>query len=829
MSGARTVSVKSAASAAEEASQSASCDERNRRRRREVLRVRALQATLVLTVVCCIVGGVVAPWLLATRSAEVSVRKTLVSLVASAAEGTRDVVLSALLDASLAAAEARDALERGLVDTADPSAVLRELLRVGRRFSSATQFVHVSVGYTDQTLLSAAYDRTSGAEMLQLMSSDDNATLRTWAVDPESDFNSSCPAGQFDNRGGVSPGWVAETIVANGTYWASRFSAQYPVEQVVVSHQSAVSVGGSVVGAVAVEIPLEVLSDRLQSVSLSRNSRLVVVEAGGDVVAASTVDVTEATRVNALSVDDPIVAHFARVVAARASDSQQPFFVDEQQTSQHSTDIGGRSDTYILSHSYGLKWALLMAYSEKDYTASMRKSNNEAFAAGVCVLVGAPVVVGLVSWLMIKAVVLLAIRMEEKFELKTALDIALEKLSRVQEGQLGQKAIDSILQSVIDLLSKTDTFLFVDQGGQAVGGLDSDQKEWLDSEMLGKMAGPRAPTVSRSTSGLARGPSKSVSVSLCNSDFDRWSFDVWRLEEQPHPLVAVAMEALSRHGLVDHFHMNEDVLTAFLKRIEGLYLSVPYHNVLHACDVTQAVHSLLCSNTGLGLDPLEHLALLLSAVYHDVGHPGKNNAFQIEAETDLAMLYNDSSVLENYHLSVLACLTPEQQREFRRMSISLIMGQFNALCQASGGELLLEESAENRMTVMKAIIKLADVNNVSRTRKVMLPWAHRIFEEQLRQGDEEGRMGLPMSVYTDRRTARIERLQANFAQFVTIPMLRTLGTVLAIEEPLGNLLENADYWAHAACEQVADTEPTPHPAEAAAANPDKERQQEQAE
>jgi cAMP-specific phosphodiesterase 4 len=36
---------------------------------------------------------------------------------------------------------------------------------------------------------------------------------------------------------------------------------------------------------------------------------------------------------------------------------------------------------------------------------------------------------------------------------------------------------------------------------------------------------------------------------------------------------------------------------------------------------------------------------------HDLGHPGRNNAFQVATESELALLYNDKSVLEMMHIS----------------------------------------------------------------------------------------------------------------------------------------------------------------------------------
>jgi hypothetical protein len=55
----------------------------------------------------------------------------------------------------------------------------------------------------------------------------------------------------------------------------------------------------------------------------------------------------------------------------------------------------------------------------------------------------------------------------------------------------------------------------------------------------------------------------------------------------------------------------------------------------------------------MGLEDLisceERLACLVAAACHDVDHPGYNNAFLISTASPLALRYNDTAVLENYH------------------------------------------------------------------------------------------------------------------------------------------------------------------------------------
>jgi hypothetical protein len=79
----------------------------------------------------------------------------------------------------------------------------------------------------------------------------------------------------------------------------------------------------------------------------------------------------------------------------------------------------------------------------------------------------------------------------------------------------------------------------------------------------------------------------------------------------------------------------------------------PYHNSTHAADVTQA---LLCILTQDRLDThftdLELFALILSAILHDVAHPGFSNLFLTKTQDEQALMYNDQSTNEALSLSI---------------------------------------------------------------------------------------------------------------------------------------------------------------------------------
>lgn len=182
--------------------------------------------------------------------------------------------------------------------------------------------------------------------------------------------------------------------------------------------------------------------------------------------------------------------------------------------------------------------------------------------------------------------------------------------------------------------------------------------------------------------------------------------------------------------------------------------SVLYHNWRHACDVLQATFCFLLSigavppfpigksrpDTPLSplgslIDPFHALVLLISAIGHDVGHPGVNNLFLVTVKAPLAQLYNDKSVLESFHCAAYSQILRRYwssvftDNNMRRMMIKTILAtdmglhtdfmmQMEGLqkrCPQSSTQLEAwsdKEKEDTRELLMCLLIKCADICNV---------------------------------------------------------------------------------------------------------------------
>ena len=189
---------------------------------------------------------------------------------------------------------------------------------------------------------------------------------------------------------------------------------------------------------------------------------------------------------------------------------------------------------------------------------------------------------------------------------------------------------------------------------------DLDKQTTLGAVCARSMAFERRPHCPLVMSGITcydpQMPEQISAINKALEGVDQWEWEIFPLVEasQGHPLQVLGLHILQKWDLPQKLKIDEQKLCMWLAYIESQYVDTPYHNQIHAADVTQTVHAVLASGGFRAfLSDLQVLALLLTAMMHDVGHDGFNNNYHKQAQTERALTFNDQSIQENYHLRVL--------------------------------------------------------------------------------------------------------------------------------------------------------------------------------
>lgn len=328
-----------------------------------------------------------------------------------------------------------------------------------------------------------------------------------------------------------------------------------------------------------------------------------------------------------------------------------------------------------------------------------------------------------------------------------------------------------------------------------------------------------------------------------------WNFDVIGLAGLPEiagqPLTVTGAHLVDRCHMctkipismlgegITHSRLRERILV-FLSAIEGMYLQTPYHNAIHATDVMQTM------NVFFEMDFFESLAkerlgsrliCLMAAACHDVAHTGQTNAYHVATCSDLAILYNDISPLENMHVSQAFQLMREQPaadwlgsfaREhtnpdsgktwnifsrMRRYLVVMILGTDNAKHAenvttlkdwVAQGERRADPHAgmEWQLFALQTALHAADISNPSKKPEIAMPWASRVLEEFWAQGDlEKQELGIVSMPMFDRDQMNVPLSQIGFIQFIVLGLYEPLVQLTPeLQEHLEQLRQNKKYW-----------------------------------
>ncbi len=304
---------------------------------------------------------------------------------------------------------------------------------------------------------------------------------------------------------------------------------------------------------------------------------------------------------------------------------------------------------------------------------------------------------------------------------------------------------------------------------------------------------------------------------------DKCDFNIFELDNLlgKKTVIYVATEILNTFPFVDSGDVPSNILKNFITQIVEHYdrEKAIYHNDLHAGDVMQTSYTIF--NQGhlrnkMKLKELDLFAMLVAALCHDYKHPGTNNIFQINTHSKYALRYNDTSVLEMYHLAqtfkelkhdeynIFKNFSPEEYRICRRRMIDGILATDMANHQKvlSGAKTLAEtfnvkkgknfenifnEQKDNKnmvnlfdtqQTMLNMIIHTADISNPGKPDKISGEWTKRVYDEFFVQGDMEKKLNITVSMFCDRETTNVNKAMIGFISFVVGPTIDTLTNLI---------------------------------------------------
>ncbi|KAF9178405.1 hypothetical protein BGZ51_007813 [Haplosporangium sp. Z 767] len=148
-----------------------------------------------------------------------------------------------------------------------------------------------------------------------------------------------------------------------------------------------------------------------------------------------------------------------------------------------------------------------------------------------------------------------------------------------------------------------------------------------------------------------------------NLDFNVWDYTV-------PEIYGYILGMFVKLELVECLGITSEELLDFIVDVDRGYLATFYHSFYHAADVTAVLYNML-----QGMQASQYLskpdvaALLLAGLCHDIGHPGLNNLFQVNAQTEIYKQHGDESVLEKYSCSLAMDLVTKHAL-FRNISHS---------------------------------------------------------------------------------------------------------------------------------------------------------------
>ena len=303
-----------------------------------------------------------------------------------------------------------------------------------------------------------------------------------------------------------------------------------------------------------------------------------------------------------------------------------------------------------------------------------------------------------------------------------------------------------------------------------------------------------------------------------NLIFDYENFDIFNLRDKiglGNVLPFLGKEIIKK---INIYHLLDELkLDNFLITISNNYQNTKalYHSSLHGVDVcysTYIILNLLKNENNIipNISELDIVSLIISALCHDVGHPGLNNNFLINSKNEISIIYNDISVLENFHCSKTFKLLQNNDinifSKFSKENFLLIrkkmIGEILSTDLSLHFKIIddFKEYKKNKdkkleQNQLNFITHISDLSHNYRKFDISLKWVELLMNEFWNQGDKEKELGLPVSFLCDRDNVNVPKSQVGFINTFLINTIQELVEVNKNFEIMKkNALDNVKIW-----------------------------------
>mmetsp|Transcript_15149 Transcript_15149/g.26687 ORF Transcript_15149/g.26687 Transcript_15149/m.26687 type:complete len:1104 (-) Transcript_15149:2805-6116(-) len=368
------------------------------------------------------------------------------------------------------------------------------------------------------------------------------------------------------------------------------------------------------------------------------------------------------------------------------------------------------------------------------------------------------------------------------------------------------------------------------ESGKSIEGcIDEQQRNSIDTESnqtlacltekyLADQTVPTADLLQR----LNRLHNQALKVSSHEEGFSSLGYDI--LDIKTPKLLDMIVGAFFRLGLVHKFRIEESVLYTFLVAVERKYLNNPYHNFHHASAVFQQIYSILLKTRAPSFLYFQDiLALLVASICHDIGHRGRTNDFESKILSDLAIQYNDRSILEQYHASqtfalmispktnVMRNLSTGKFKKLRELVIHHIlltdmkyhtelhqkMTSIVTKSEKSDEFIINRENETDRETFSSFLLHCCDIGAQTLSPEIAKRWSNRVLNEFMLQAKEEEALKVKVTPHMMNLDDPVTRanVQIGFIRFLVEPAWQTLTDILPnCKIFLINLKQNIQYY-----------------------------------